>query len=755
MSESIAKTNFNPVEQPITKYDDDLLGMKSFIDGLVSYIIEAPTPTTIAIQGPWGSGKTSLINAVRDKLCEHSSNDQCDKSNHSDSANTHHEASETSTSESNQSNDDSDKRFYSISVNVWEHSMLSSPEDTVISIMRCILNEIDKLVDDQSGFLERAKDFLSHGVYIKKWVTSVATNGASYLATSHGNVLLGCVVKKIGKALIQFFDKQAAEADKFIPANFRKSLNEVIDNFIQKKSPNKRFIIFIDDLDRIAPKQAIQILEMLKNFFDVDHCIFVLAIDQNVALKGLKAKYGKREQFNEDTYQSFFDKIIQVTAHLPTAYYNIDAYLTKALLQIGYSSEAAINDGLSKFSLHGKLKSFHDALIEITRLSVGSNPRAIKRLVSNLSLIKHIHASTNSNKDEVINRDALERLIIYAFVCIQIAYPQIYELLRRSPVFIYWLEETASAFGCNDYKKYYKPDWLENDLLNSNTVALSSTTYNKVYQAIIASFCYASNSENLKKHVSDIAQLLNMIEDLSNESGFGTGSGTDAAAGTSSGSGTTTSTGSGSYSGPDAATGTDAATSTDSKLYVRSKILKNLLQVSSATTESTLVMNNDGDANDHEESHLIKRFWHDLLFYGHMSPDYMNSYQSYQINTNHELSIPMKIEIDGVTKVPCSIHLKVLGQPTQLSVEIDFSDNKYSPLHASDRYIQNNEMNIKSWMILSTADDSNIEKFQKSFDINLAKPSQWRTIFDELFPFIIMLRKEIPIIHQTYNQPSK
>ena len=41
------------------------------------------------------------------------------------------------------------------------------------------------------------------------------------------------------------------------------------------------------------------------------NCVFVLAIDYDVVVKGLESKFGKKTEENEREFRSFFDKIIQ------------------------------------------------------------------------------------------------------------------------------------------------------------------------------------------------------------------------------------------------------------------------------------------------------------------------------------------------------------------------------------------------------------------------------------------------------------
>ena len=58
----------------------------------------------------------------------------------------------------------------------------------------------------------------------------------------------------------------------------------------------QRVVFFVDDLDRIPPTDAVEVLEALKNMFDIPNCIFVLAIDYEVVVKGLESKFGEENR---------------------------------------------------------------------------------------------------------------------------------------------------------------------------------------------------------------------------------------------------------------------------------------------------------------------------------------------------------------------------------------------------------------------------------------------------------------------------
>ena len=99
----------------------------------------------------------------------------------------------------------------------------------------------------------------------------------------------------------------------------------------EKTNPYEKIIIYVDDLDRIEPKDAVQILELLKNIFSVPGCIFILAIDYQVVVKGLEHKFGKQTPENEWEFRAFFDKIIQLPFMMPMGQYDIGNYVTSLL----------------------------------------------------------------------------------------------------------------------------------------------------------------------------------------------------------------------------------------------------------------------------------------------------------------------------------------------------------------------------------------------------------------------------------------
>ena len=187
-----------------------------------------------------------------------------------------------------------------------------------------------------------------------------------------------------------------------------------------------------------------QILEILKNLFEVEGCIFVLAIDYDVVVKGLKKKFGDYDIKKDYEFRRFFDKIIQLPFSMPVSGYKIGGFLDSMLKKVGYYAE----NGLKPNEL--------ERLQEMAKLSTANNPRSIKRLVNSLSLIKTILEEKKKNLTEA------QKLLCFGVVCVQIAYPRIYDMLVAQPDFVKkWGANFARSQGLS------LPDRAPEDMANA------------------------------------------------------------------------------------------------------------------------------------------------------------------------------------------------------------------------------------------------------------------------------------------------
>jgi hypothetical protein len=260
---------------------------------------------------------------------------------------------------------------------------------------------------------------------------------------------------------------------------------QAIINECVEKDRKHGFIFFIDDLDRIDPPIAVELLELLKNIFTLNHCVFILAIDYDVVIKGLEPKFGKISATNEREFRSFFDKIIQVPFSMPVSSYKIDSFLKDSLLSTNYLNAAQTEnkDLIRKFS-------------EISALTVGSNPRSLKRLLNSLLLISCISNAKDSKEEEPLND--LDLLVNFALVSIQIAYPPVYRLLVSYPGFDKWDNKVALQMNLKE--------------LDAQSIEKLKTTdeFDEEWEQVLFRLC--ENDHYLKQRALQISRLLNSLK---------------------------------------------------------------------------------------------------------------------------------------------------------------------------------------------------------------------------------------------------
>ena len=268
------------IDVPRKHTQDDLFGIQVYQDALIEYIKLTDTPITIALQGEWGSGKTSLMNLLRYNLCEL---DQAP--------------------------------YFPIWINTWQYSLMKTPAQAIISILEGIINQIGALNPNE-----------------QKWAESKKKIGGLFKKMAIAGTKAAVGVVGIDSGLVDEVLDSGDSATSDI-MQLKEEIAKLIADAIEKDPSKQGFTFYIDDLDRIDPPVAVEILELLKNIFDLEKCVFVLAIDYDVVIKGLKPKFGELTDANEREFRSFFDKIIQLPFSMPVASYNVDTFLVDALLR--------------------------------------------------------------------------------------------------------------------------------------------------------------------------------------------------------------------------------------------------------------------------------------------------------------------------------------------------------------------------------------------------------------------------------------
>jgi hypothetical protein len=408
-------------DQPILSNFDDNLKVARYIDALSMFICESDTPITIGLQGEWGTGKTSMMYMLREKLLN----------------------SGIATSW----------------VNTWEYSMFRGAKETTPAVLNGLLTTLEESCGDKWTIKQETKDTMKKiGRFFGNLINQVASSQLNIdikAASESGQEV-------IGRAEI---------------AQIKADITGIINKLItDNRNSYKRVVFFVDDLDRINPNDAVEVLEALKNMFDIPHCIFVLAIDYDVVVKGLESKFGKKTDENEREFRSFFDKIIQVPFSMPVGTYDIDFFLKEKLSSLGIK----MDDDNKEFYLN------------IVRTSVGYNPRSLKRFLNTFSLLNTIRKLDAGEKKNEIE------LMLFAMLGLQISYPRIFRYITQNPEYTTWNQAFALKIGV---------DW--NNTI-ANLVAYGENEFtDEEWEKVVWSLCQSDSY--LKSRVFSVLELLNIL----------------------------------------------------------------------------------------------------------------------------------------------------------------------------------------------------------------------------------------------------
>lgn len=375
-------------DQPIKSKEDDLLKNNQYAKGLLEFIRISDAPITIGIQGGWGSGKTSLINLLQHEL-------------------------------------EADGENLCINVNAWQQSLFANSGrsgEIALSLLESAYGELIEQIKEkgQNGKIrineEQKQNILRLGATVVR------------LTAAFSGIPLPAGSENADRA------QRPAKAFK----RLRHDMSEAIRSLITDPSNKlERIVIFVDDLDRIQPETAVEVLDVLKNVFDIEYCISVLAIDYDVVIKGLRKKFGEQGK-NQREFRQYFDKIIQIPFSMPTSGYrdNIPALL-----------EQLIETILPSASVENR-EEFIEDVTRVVLLATDGVPRSVKRIVNTASLLSIIDSVTPSETGKTLQHaeasKELELKILLAVVCLQVSFPDIHKALCKLPHITNWSEETTS-----------------------------------------------------------------------------------------------------------------------------------------------------------------------------------------------------------------------------------------------------------------------------------------------------------------------
>ncbi|MFT4757077.1 MAG: hypothetical protein ACI91R_001727 [Vicingaceae bacterium] len=237
-------------------FSDCKLDRRKYAENLTNIIRNYPTGFVLALNNRWGDGKTFFINRWRQLLKK--------------------------------------EGFQTIYYNAWKDDFA---DNALLSIIAELTEDIEnpdkKLLENvlQKGttLFARSLPILLKAV-LKKGVGEYGFDELAEL-----------IAKETGDSFKKLIDEHKKQKETI--SDFKKALRE----FAFDAGNGKPLVFFIDELDRCKPSYAVEVLEVIKHFFDVDNIVFVLSIDKTQLANSVRGYYGSDKIDGNEYLKRFID----------------------------------------------------------------------------------------------------------------------------------------------------------------------------------------------------------------------------------------------------------------------------------------------------------------------------------------------------------------------------------------------------------------------------------------------------------------
>ena len=274
-------------------------GHEGIAESVRNIILNCPTRFTIGLFGKWGTGKTTIINILKDKL--------------------------------------QNEKIAIVEFDVWKHEG--------DALRRTFLKEIVKQLKENKQISEDfeltdtldkpiSREFRSEfsfdasklrypiGIGLAALVASLAIlylfwpqHLGIYLSYVFGSSLAASILVLVLQHAITT-ENITSTTDRFQdPHEFETEFKNIITNITN----DRKLLVIIDNLDRTHHEKAVKLLSTIKTFLEHNRCIFLIACDDAAIKKHLESVYansennnGSRHSYTDEFLRKFFSTFVRI-----------------------------------------------------------------------------------------------------------------------------------------------------------------------------------------------------------------------------------------------------------------------------------------------------------------------------------------------------------------------------------------------------------------------------------------------------------
>lgn len=373
--------NYYVMDECLKKRDMDQFGHKEIADNIRNLIKndKYQAPYNIALIGKWGLGKSSILKMLEEGLKEGKENIKVISINawkyERESLkklflkNIYEEVSENKI--------DFMEQLEEKLKNIFNDSQKSQKKRTsiiekVLTILKLIVPYL--IISFIISFVWQFVHYIANGGN----VTLLFENNIWFLICRYFNFYFEKILFTLGlPSLIKILPEVLNKESNIFPiqVNYQDDYESLLKNII--KNEKRKFIIIIDDLDRLSTKKMVEALDTLKILMEIDKCIFIVPFDDSILKDALNkqvvSKFDNEQQIIESEF--ILDKLFQFRFYVPPLIlsdmkdYTLDIIKTESKDLYDIFDEKEIDEIVKKVFMYDGLKT----------------PRQIKKIINTFS----------------------------------------------------------------------------------------------------------------------------------------------------------------------------------------------------------------------------------------------------------------------------------------------------------------------------------------------------------------------------------
>lgn len=261
-------------DEAIDLTQDDILGTNIYVDTIEKIIENYPTPCTIGLFGSWGSGKTSIVRTLKEKI--------------------------------------NNKKKTKLKVSIYDAWKYSNDDFRRTFILELKRSYGLKTTEEEEIFYRDKVEDIKIKPKIDRYFFLILTiisviffasgyffMGSKFFPTLIGSFSMGTLFSFVFSILRQgviYYKTSLVTSKLFAPEQFEEKFIEIIEE-IKNKEKIDRVTIVIDNIDRCHKEQILEILLSVKNFLEIPDVIFIIPIDDNGLRSYLKMPVAEANEF--------------------------------------------------------------------------------------------------------------------------------------------------------------------------------------------------------------------------------------------------------------------------------------------------------------------------------------------------------------------------------------------------------------------------------------------------------------------------